>query len=94
MDGAVLPAGGMWGTPRALAAVVSGLLVDRLLGDPAPTWRTTGRVRWHNGAVRDASAFAGALTGTGDRVVVHRLGGAPEDTDALGARLLEEARQG
>ncbi|GAA3188019.1 MULTISPECIES: serine hydrolase domain-containing protein [Streptomyces] len=91
MGGAILPAGGMWATPRALAALVTGLLVERRLGEPAPTWQTAGRLRWHNGATRDASVFAGALAGTGEWVVVHRLGGSPEETDALGVRLLEES---
>ncbi|KAF0650189.1 MULTISPECIES: serine hydrolase domain-containing protein [Streptomyces] len=88
MDGAILPAGGLWATPRALAAVVRGLLVERALGEPAPSWQTAGDIRWHNGATRHASAFAGAVTGSGEWVLVHRLGGSPEETDRIGAALL------
>ncbi|WP_239501865.1 serine hydrolase domain-containing protein [Streptomyces qinglanensis] len=93
MDGAILPAGGMWGTPRALATLVRALLVEQVLGDPAPSWQTAGRLRWHNGATRDASAFAGAFPDTGEWVVVHRLGGAPADTDRRGVGLLSAAGQ-
>lgn len=91
-DGAILPAGGLWATPRALATVVRGLLVERRLGDPAPAWETADRLRWHNGATRDASVFAGAFTDTGDWVLVHRLGGSPNDTDEIGIGPLAEAR--
>lgn len=93
MSGAILPAGGLWATPRTLAALVTGLLVDRRLGEPAAAWQTADHLRWHNGATRDASVFAGAFDGTGDWVVVHRLGGAPEDTDRLGVDLLVRARR-
>ncbi|MFJ6996957.1 serine hydrolase domain-containing protein, partial [Streptomyces sp. NPDC003090] len=92
MDGAILPAGGLWATPRALASVVSGLLVERRLGEPATAWQRADRLLWHNGATRHASAFAGARTDSGDWVLVHRLGGRPEDTDRLGAALLTENR--
>jgi D-alanyl-D-alanine-carboxypeptidase/D-alanyl-D-alanine-endopeptidase len=92
MSGAILPAGGLWATPRALAVVVSGLLVERKLGDPSPAWQTAGRLLWHNGATRDASVFTGAFPDTGDWVLVHRLGGSPDDTDRLGVELLAEAR--
>ncbi|MFJ8696337.1 serine hydrolase domain-containing protein [Streptomyces roseolilacinus] len=92
MDGAILPAGGMWATPRAMAAVVTGLLVERRLGDPASAWQTADRLRWHNGATRDASAFAGAFTDSGEWVLVHRLGGRPQDTDRIGVDLLAGTR--
>ncbi|MFE6775785.1 serine hydrolase domain-containing protein [Streptomyces sp. NPDC057702] len=93
MDGAILPAGGMWATPRAAAQLVTGLLVDRALGDPAPTWRHAKDVTWHNGATRDASVFAGALP-DGRWVLVHRLGGSPADTDAEGVRRLTRPAAG
>ncbi|MFE3324947.1 serine hydrolase domain-containing protein [Streptomyces sp. NPDC059176] len=93
-SGAILPAGGMWATPRALAELVTGLLVDRKLGDPAAAWQTADRLRWHNGATRDASVFAGAFDDTGDWVVVHRLGGKPATTDHLGIDLLARGRRG
>jgi D-alanyl-D-alanine-carboxypeptidase/D-alanyl-D-alanine-endopeptidase len=51
-----------------------------------------GRLLWHNGATRDASVFTGAFPDTGDWVLVHRLGGSPDDTDRLGVELLAEAR--
>ncbi|MFJ7180212.1 serine hydrolase domain-containing protein [Streptomyces massasporeus] len=91
MSGAILPAGGLWATPRALAAVVSGLLVEQKLGVPSPAWQEAGRLLWHNGATRDASVFAGAFSDTGDWVLVHRIGGSPDDTDRLGLELLAEA---
>ncbi|SER89935.1 D-alanyl-D-alanine-carboxypeptidase / D-alanyl-D-alanine-endopeptidase [Streptomyces sp. yr375] len=92
MDGAILPAGGLWATPRAVADLVVRLLVERRLGDPAPTWVTSGPLRWHNGATLLASLFAGALP-DGAWVVVHRLNGDPDDTDQLGITVLEESRQ-
>ncbi|MFD7444533.1 hypothetical protein [Streptomyces sp. NPDC059909] len=82
-----------WTTPRALATLVTGLLVDHTLGEPAAAWQTADRLRWHNGATRDASVFAGAFDDTGDWVVVHRLGGSPEETDGLGVDLLARARR-
>ncbi|MFJ7148844.1 serine hydrolase domain-containing protein [Streptomyces sp. NPDC100445] len=80
MNGAILPAGGLWATPRAVAGLVVGLLVERRLGEPAVSWQTAGPLRWHNGATRDASVFAGAAE-DGRWVVVHRLNGRSEDTD-------------
>ncbi|MFE7934220.1 serine hydrolase domain-containing protein [Streptomyces sp. NPDC057456] len=91
MDGAMLPAGGLWATPRAVADLVVRLLVERRLGDPAPTWVTTGPLRWHNGATRHASLFTGA-TADGGWVVVHRLNADPEGTDRLGVAFLERSR--
>ncbi|MER0245427.1 serine hydrolase domain-containing protein [Streptomyces sp. HSW2009] len=87
MDGAILPAGGLWATPRAAARLLTRLLVDRAFGEPAPAWRRSGDVVWHNGATRDASVFAGA-TPDGRWALAHRLGGPHSDTDALGARAL------
>lgn len=89
MDGAILPAGGLWATPRAVADLLVRLAVERRLGDPAPSWQTTGPVRWHNGATRHASLFAGAMT-DGRWVVVHRLGGSSDRTDRIGVGLLRE----
>ncbi|MDX3312334.1 serine hydrolase domain-containing protein [Streptomyces sp. NPDC054884] len=89
MDGAILPAGGLWATPRAVADLVVRLLVERRLGDPAPSWIRTGPLVWHNGATRLASLFAGAQD-DGSWVVVHRLNAEPEDTDRLGVTLLRQ----
>ncbi|MEH0544063.1 serine hydrolase [Streptomyces sp. B21-105] len=89
MDGAILPAGGLWATPRAVADLVVRLLVERRLGDPAPSWIRTGSMVWHNGATRLASLFAGAQD-DGSWVVVHRLNAEPEDTDRLGVTLLRQ----
>ncbi|MGW3817342.1 serine hydrolase domain-containing protein [Streptomyces sp. NPDC005046] len=50
MSGAILPAGGLWATPRAAAALVVRLLIDRALGDPGLAWQTAGPLLWHNGA--------------------------------------------
>ncbi|MET9447832.1 serine hydrolase domain-containing protein [Streptomyces cinerochromogenes] len=87
MDGAILPAGGLWATPRAVADLVVRLLVERRLGEPAVSWQTAGALRWHNGATGDASVFAGAMA-DGRWVVVHRLGGRSEDTDRTAVRLI------
>ncbi|MFF8725402.1 serine hydrolase domain-containing protein [Streptomyces sp. NPDC015171] len=87
MDGAILPAGGLWATPRAVAGLVVRLLVERRLGEPSVSWQTAGQLRWHNGATRDASVFAGA-TADGRWVVLHRLNGRPERTDEAAIELL------
>ncbi|MCX5263223.1 serine hydrolase domain-containing protein [Streptomyces sp. NBC_00199] len=92
MDGAILPAGGLWATPRAVADLVVRLLVERRLGDPAPSWIRTGSLVWHNGATRLASLFAGAED-DGRWVVVHRLNAEPEETDELGVALLGQDRR-
>ncbi|MGW3953040.1 serine hydrolase domain-containing protein [Streptomyces sp. NPDC004752] len=91
MDGAILPAGGLWATPRAAADLVVRLLVERRLGDPAPSWQTSGPLRWHNGATRHASLFAGAMD-DGRWVLIHRLNAIPEDTDRAGIKALKESR--
>ncbi|WP_108221641.1 hypothetical protein [Streptomyces sp. 303MFCol5.2] len=90
-DGAMLPAGGLWDTPRAVADLVVRLLVERRPGEPAPTWATSGPLRRHNGATRHASLFTGA-TADGSWVVVHRLNGDPDGTDRLGLTVLERSR--
>ncbi|GHD99454.1 serine hydrolase domain-containing protein [Streptomyces alanosinicus] len=87
MDGAILPAGGLWATPRAVADLLVRLAVDRRLGEPAPSWQTAGALLWHNGATRHASVFAGAMA-DGRWVVVHRLGGRSEQTDQMAVDLL------
>lgn len=88
MDGAILPAGGYWATPPAVAALVRGLLADGVLGRPALTWRQDGPLTWHNGGTRDASVFAGLHRETGEWVVVHCLDGGLHAADRTGVRLL------
>ncbi|MEV5505140.1 serine hydrolase domain-containing protein [Streptomyces orinoci] len=82
MTGAILPAGGLWATPRAVARLLTGLLLDRTLGDPAPSWQRTRALTWHNGATGTASVFAGAFP-DGRWIVVHRLGGRHQVTDRM-----------
>ncbi len=91
MTGAILPAGGLWATPRAAAGLVTGLLVERRLGEPALSWQRAGTLLWHNGATGDASVFTGALP-DGHWVMVHRLTGQVEGTDALGIGILKESQ--
>ncbi len=91
MDGAILPAGGLWATPRAAAQLLTGLLVDKLLGPPAPTWQKTGAVTWHNGATEGASIFAATLP-DGRWTLLHRLGGSPATTDRMGGEALAASR--
>ncbi|WP_331716840.1 serine hydrolase domain-containing protein [Streptomyces sp. 3214.6] len=90
MRGAILPAGGLWATPRAAADLLVRLAVERRLGDPAPSWQTAGPLHWHNGATRDASLFAGAMD-DGRWVLIHRLNGAPEETDRVGIEVLKRS---
>jgi D-alanyl-D-alanine-carboxypeptidase/D-alanyl-D-alanine-endopeptidase len=66
--------------------------VERRLGEPAASWQRADRLRWHNGATRDVSVFAGAFDDTDEWVVVHRLGGRPRTTDRLGVHPLMRAR--
>lgn len=89
MSGAILPAGGLWATARATADLVTALLVERKLGEPALSWQRAGTVLWHNGATGDASAFAGA-TQDGRWAFVHRLSGHAELTDQLGIKVLQQ----
>ncbi|MGW0771315.1 serine hydrolase domain-containing protein [Streptomyces sp. NPDC002676] len=91
MSGAILPAGGLWATPRAAADLVVGLLIERSLGGPGLAWQTAGPLLWHNGATRDASVFAGAMP-DGRWVLVHRLNGPPEATDQLGLQILKDGK--
>ncbi|MEU6273089.1 serine hydrolase domain-containing protein [Streptomyces populi] len=81
MNGAILPAGGLWATPRAAARLLTGLLVDRGLGEPAPAWQRAGSLLWHNGATGGASVFAGASPQ--GWILVHRLSGRSAVTDEL-----------
>ncbi|NUP35763.1 MAG: beta-lactamase family protein [Streptomyces sp.] len=81
MTGAILPAGGLWATPEATARLVTGLLVDRRLGEPAPAWQKAGHLLWHNGATGSASVFAGAAPQ--GWILVHRLSGRSAATDRL-----------
>ncbi|MFF3940441.1 serine hydrolase domain-containing protein [Streptomyces phaeofaciens] len=91
MHGAILPAGGLWATPQAAADLVTRLLLERRLGDPAPSWQTAGPLHWHNGATRDASLFAGAMD-DGRWALIHRLNGVPEETDRAGIEALKRSR--
>ncbi|MFJ1882916.1 serine hydrolase domain-containing protein [Streptomyces sp. NPDC088137] len=93
MSGAILPAGGLWATPRATADLVTALLIDRKLGEPALSWQRAGTLLWHNGATGDASVFAGAVP-DGRWVLVHRLTGQADRTDELGIELLRRATSG
>ncbi|MFI0261422.1 serine hydrolase domain-containing protein [Streptomyces sp. NPDC017056] len=88
MDGAILPAGGYWATPPAVAALVSGLLAGDVPGPPALTWRQDGPLVWHNGGTRDASVFAGLHRETREWVAVHCLDGGLHAADRIGVRLL------
>ncbi|MEU4088801.1 serine hydrolase domain-containing protein [Streptomyces aureus] len=81
MSGAILPAGGLWATPRAAARLLTDLLVDRRLGEPAMAWQTAGNLTWHNGATGGASVFAGASPQ--GWILVHRLSGRSAVTDKL-----------
>ncbi|GAA0597358.1 serine hydrolase domain-containing protein [Streptomyces crystallinus] len=88
MTGAILPAGGLWATPLAASQLLTSLLVERRLGEPAPSWQRAGRLLWHNGATKDASVFAGALE-DGAWVLVHRLSGDADTTDKIGIETLK-----
>ncbi|MDX3134017.1 serine hydrolase [Streptomyces europaeiscabiei] len=93
MSGAILPAGGLWATPRTLARVLTGLVIERALGEPAPGWQRTGPLPliWHNGATGTASVFAGAVP-DGRWTVVHRLNSSYEVTDQAGLDYLRTAQ--
>ncbi|MEU1278760.1 serine hydrolase domain-containing protein [Streptomyces sp. NPDC005805] len=90
LTGAILPSGGLWATPRTMARVLVGLLVERRLGAPAATWQRGGPVLWHNGATRDASVVAAAHD-DGRWLLLHRYGAAPERTDRLAVATLTSA---
>ncbi|MGN5378855.1 serine hydrolase domain-containing protein [Streptomyces lasalocidi] len=89
MDGPILPAGGLWATPRAVADLLVRLAIERRLGDPAPSWQRSGILLWHNGATRHASLFAGA-TDDGRWVVLHRLNADSDDTDRTAVDLVRQ----
>lgn len=93
LDGPILPAAGMWATPSATATLLTRLLVDRALGDPAPTWQRTGKLLWHNGGTRSTSTFAGAFA-DGDWIFVHRMSGSTKKTDQLAVDYLKTVRNG
>lgn len=92
MTGAVLPAGGLWASPRTLARVLTALVIDRALGEPALGWQRTGPLPliWHNGGTGTASMFAGAVP-DGRWTVVHRLSTAYDETDNAGLDYLRSA---
>ncbi|MGW6606136.1 serine hydrolase [Streptomyces sp. NPDC055036] len=89
MNGAILPAGGMWATPRDTAHLAVRLLVERRLGEPALSWRTTGALRWHNGATRKASVVAGTMA-DGTWITVHRLSGQLLQTGRMATQVLKD----
>jgi D-alanyl-D-alanine-carboxypeptidase/D-alanyl-D-alanine-endopeptidase len=93
MTGAILPAGGLWASPRTLSRVLTGLVLDRALGEPCLGWQRTGPlpVIWHNGATRTASVFAGAVP-DGRWAVVHRLSDSHDVTDRTGLEYLRTAQ--
>ncbi|MCX4583772.1 serine hydrolase domain-containing protein [Streptomyces sp. NBC_01481] len=92
MTGAILPAGGLWASPRTLSRVLTGLVLDRSLGEPSLGWQRTGPLPliWHNGATRTASMFAGAVP-DGRWTVVHRLSSSYNVTDRVGLDYLRTA---
>ncbi|UUN27843.1 serine hydrolase [Streptomyces sp. FIT100] len=86
LTGPILPAGGLWTSCRTLADLLVGLLVDRRLGTPAPTWRRGSSTLWHDGATRSSSVVAAAHD-DGRWLLVHRLG-SPGRTDRLAVKTL------
>ncbi|RKN08440.1 class A beta-lactamase-related serine hydrolase [Streptomyces radicis] len=91
LDGAVLPAAGMWASCTTVGRLITGVLIDRTLGAPAPTWHAAGPLLWHNGATRRSSIFTGAFA-DGEWIVMHRLSGAPQRTDRMALAELRAAR--
>ncbi|WP_037897950.1 serine hydrolase domain-containing protein [Streptomyces sp. NRRL S-920] len=79
MDGAILPAGGLWATPHTIASLARGLIVDQELGLPAPTWYRNGNQFRYNGATSTATVSVVAQP-AGPWAIVHRLGGDPAET--------------
>ncbi|MFV2117203.1 serine hydrolase domain-containing protein [Streptomyces sp. Act-28] len=94
MTGAILPAGGMWASTRTASLILTGLLLDRKLGEPAPSWRRIGNpplpLTYHNGGTRRSTIFTGALP-DGRWVVVHRLSGDVRTIDRAGVAELHAA---
>ncbi|MFE7764800.1 serine hydrolase domain-containing protein [Streptomyces sp. NPDC057438] len=86
LTGPVLPAGGLWSTCRTLAYVLVALLVERRLGEPAPSWQRGPSIRWHDGATRGSSVLAAAYD-DGRWILLHRLGGLAR-TERLATRVL------
>ncbi|MEU9225943.1 serine hydrolase domain-containing protein [Streptomyces massasporeus] len=86
LTGPILPAGGLWSTCRTLSRAVVGLLVERRLGPPAPSWQRGPSITWHNGATRGSSVVAAAHD-DGRWIVLHRLGDA-DGTDRLARKTL------
>lgn len=92
LTGPILPSGGLWSTPRTMATVLVGLLIDRRLGPPAPTWRRgNSSTLWHNGATRGASAVAVA-NDDGRWLLLHRLHGNAVRTDRMAIKAFEASR--
>ncbi|MFD5735826.1 serine hydrolase domain-containing protein [Streptomyces sioyaensis] len=89
LTGPILPAGGLWSTPRTAAHVLLGLTVDRLLGEPAPSWFRASSSMWHNGATRGSSIFA-ASHEDGRWILLHRLHGNPNRTDRLALKTFKK----
>ncbi|MFG3256203.1 serine hydrolase domain-containing protein [Streptomyces sp. NPDC048172] len=87
MSGAVLPAGGLWATPRALAEVVTGLLVRRTLGEPSLSWTRSGPGYWHDGSTGGYATFA-AVRDDGRWAVVSRIGGRADTANKIGLQAL------
>ncbi|MFD9108890.1 serine hydrolase domain-containing protein [Streptomyces bottropensis] len=86
LTGPILPAGGMWSTCRTVAHLLVALLVERRLGDPAPSWQRGPSIWWHSGATRGSSVVAAAYD-DGRWVLLHRLGD-PAGTDRLAKEAL------
>ncbi|URN12582.1 hypothetical protein LUW77_15700 [Streptomyces radiopugnans] len=63
-----------------------GLLVERRLGPPAPSWQRSSSITWHNGATRGSSVVVAAHD-DGRWIVLHRLGGAAA-TESLARKTL------
>ncbi|GAB7031264.1 serine hydrolase domain-containing protein [Streptomyces sp. NPDC021749] len=89
LTGPILPAGGLWATPRTVARIVVGLVVDRVLGEPAPTWVRHGPTLSHIGATRTASAFTAAHE-DGRWIFLHRLHGNQHRTVHLATQKLKQ----
>ncbi|WP_371579352.1 serine hydrolase domain-containing protein [Streptomyces sp. NBC_01314] len=86
LTGPILSAGGLWSTCRTLAHLLVALLVERGLGDPAPSWQRGPSIRWHNGATRGSSVMAAAHD-DGRWILLHRLGDGAR-TDSLAKQTL------
>ncbi|MGW7073658.1 serine hydrolase domain-containing protein [Streptomyces sp. NPDC054855] len=85
MNGAILPSGGLWATPRTIADLVCGLIVNQELGPPAPTWYRAGSQFRYNGATSTATVSVIAQP-EGPWAIAHRLGGDPAETARIAAK--------